>query len=137
MALARQRVILLLRTADVGSVVSYDVEYDECSHTTNFATAPGRLDTAQSKQHTFLTPTSHHWSTLYLRPTDVWRVGGYDIGYDECSFTPTLRLLQAVYILRVFLTPWSLLLKTNQNNTHCRRLLLTIEKNFIEAFRHW
>ena len=49
---------------DVGSVGGYKIVYDECSCTTNFATAPGRqyiarvLDTMvppslnQSKQHT-------------------------------------------------------------------------------------
>ena len=104
----------------MGSVGGYDVGYDEFSCTTNFVTAPGHLDIAQSKQRILLTPTSHYRATVYFSPADVWRVGGYDIGYDECSFTPTLRLLQDVKISRVFLTPWSLLLKTNQNNTHCR-----------------
>ena len=32
-----------LRPADVGSVGCYNVGYDECSCTTNFETAPGRL----------------------------------------------------------------------------------------------
>ena len=31
----------------MGSVGGYDVGYDECSHTTDFATAPGRLDIAR------------------------------------------------------------------------------------------
>ena len=32
--------------ADVGSVGGYNVGYNECSRTTHFVTAPGRLDIA-------------------------------------------------------------------------------------------
>ena len=81
------------------SVSGYGVGYDECYHTTDFATAPGRLDIVrvldamvppdddQSKQHTLLTPTSYHRATLLLRPADVGNVCGYDVGYDECART--------------------------------------------------
>ena len=71
----------------MGSVGGYDVGYDEFSRTTKFAILPGYLDIAQSKQRILLTPASHHRAKIYLRPADVWRVGGYDIGYDECSCT--------------------------------------------------
>ena len=71
----------------MGSVGGYDVGYDEFSCTTNFVTAPGHLDIAQSKQRILLTPTSHYRAKIYFSPADVWRVGGYDIGYDECSCT--------------------------------------------------
>ena len=72
---------------DVGGVGVYDVRYDECSRTTDFATAPGRLDIAQSKQHTLFTPPSHHLTTLSLGYADVGSVGVYGVGYDECSRT--------------------------------------------------
>ena len=78
---------LSLRPADVRSVSGYDVGYDECYCTTDFVTPPGRLDIAQSKQHTFSTPPTHHWATLSLRPADVGSIGEYDIGYDECFHT--------------------------------------------------
>ena len=76
------------------SAGGYDVGYDECFCTTDFATAPGSLDIAcvfndmvptadnQPKQHTFSMPTSRHSSTSSLRRADVGSVGGYDIGYD-------------------------------------------------------
>ena len=35
---------LSLRRADMGGVGGYDVEYNECYCTTDFATSPGRLD---------------------------------------------------------------------------------------------
>ena len=78
----------------MGSDGEYDVGYDECSRTTNFATASGRLNIArvsdamvppaedQSKQHTFSMPPSHHRRTLSLRRADVRSAGGYDVGQD-------------------------------------------------------
>ena len=56
--------------------------------TTDFVTAPGRLDIArvfddmvptadnQSKQHTLSNLPSHHWATLSLRHADMGGVGG-------------------------------------------------------------
>ena len=41
----------------------------------------------QSKQHTLSIPLTHHWETLLLRPADVGSVGGYKVGYNECSCT--------------------------------------------------
>ena len=38
---------LSLRPADVGRIGCYEVGQNECSLTTNFATAPGRLDIAR------------------------------------------------------------------------------------------
>ena len=85
---------LLLRPADGGSVGGYKVGYDECACTTNFATAPGRLDISrvsdamvppaddQPKQHTLLMPPSHHRATISLRHADVGIIGGYDVGYN-------------------------------------------------------
>ena len=55
---------LSLRSADLGSIGGYDVGYEVCSRTTDFATAPGRLyiahvsdtmvppDDYQPKEHT-------------------------------------------------------------------------------------
>ena len=83
----------------MGIVNAYDIGYNKCSCTTNFATAPDRLDIVrvsdamvtladyQSRQHTFSMPPSHHRATLLLRPEDVGSVGGYYVGYDECSCT--------------------------------------------------
>ena len=93
------RATLSLQPADVRSVSGYGVGYDECYHTTDFATYPGHLDIVrvldamvppdddQSKQHTLLTPTSHHRATLLLRPADVGSVEGDYVGYDECYRT--------------------------------------------------
>ena len=89
----------------MGSVGGYDVGYDECSRTTKIAILPGCLDIAQSKQRILLTPTSHHRATLYLRPADFWRDGGYDIGYDECSCTTNFATAPGrLDIARVFYT---------------------------------
>ena len=78
----------------MGNVCGYDVGYDECARTTNFATALGRLDIVrvsnamippadnQPKQHKFSMPTSCHHSTSSLRRADVGSIGGYDIGCD-------------------------------------------------------
>ena len=41
---SKYQATLLLRPADVGSVGGYGVGYNDCSHTTDFVTAPGRLD---------------------------------------------------------------------------------------------
>ena len=71
----------------MGRVGGYNVGYNECSRTTNFATAPGRLYIAQSKQHTLSTPPTHHRATLSLKPAYMGNVGGYYVGYDECSRT--------------------------------------------------
>ena len=73
---------LLLRPADVESVGGYDVGYDECSRTTDFLTAPGRLYIVQSKQHKLSTPPTHHQTTLSLRPADVGRIGCYEFGQN-------------------------------------------------------
>ena len=81
------------------SAGGYDVGYDECFCTTDFVTAPGRLDIArvfddmvptadnQSKQHTLSNIPSHHWATLSMRRADVGGVGGYDVEYNECYCT--------------------------------------------------
>ena len=44
---SRHWATLYLSPADVGSVGAYDIGYNECSCTTNFATAPGRQDIAR------------------------------------------------------------------------------------------
>ena len=105
---------LSLRHTDVGNVGCYDVGYDDCAHTTNFATAPVHLDIIrvsnamvppadnQPKQHILSMPPSHHWETLSLRCADVWNVGGYDVGYNECFCTTDFATaLVRLYIARV------------------------------------
>ena len=84
---SHHRAILALRPSDMGIVGGYEVGYDDCSRTTDFATAPGCLyiarvsndiappDDNQSKQHTLSTPPSHHQETLSLRPADVGCIG--------------------------------------------------------------
>ena len=83
----------------MGSVGCYNVGCDECYRTAKFTTALARLDISrvsdamvppdddQSKQHTLSTDPSHNRATLSLRPADVGSIGGYDVGYDECSRT--------------------------------------------------
>ena len=96
---SHHRATISLKFADMRGVGGYDVGYYECSCTTNFVTAPGRLDIVrvfdamvppadyQPNKHTLLTLPSDYRATLALRPADVGSVGGYDFGYDECFCT--------------------------------------------------
>ena len=96
---SHHRATLSLRHADVVNVGCYDVDYDECASTTNFAADPGSLDIVrvsnamvpsvdnQPKQHTVSMPPSHHSTTSSLRCAEMGRVGGYDVGYNECFCT--------------------------------------------------
>ena len=59
-----------MRSADVGSVVGYDVGYDEYYRTTDFSTSPGRLDIVYHTHVAAAEATGTNISEAMVLPVD-------------------------------------------------------------------